>query len=270
VEKVPKGLSAAGCMLVSTLLRYDTVTVQPLATGFAWLVKNPATFVQLAKDRRCSRVLEAVFSSDCPAIVPGSRKKMIRALLADEKPGEIKLGYVEALALDSTASWVFYALWREATGEPKLKQQLAERLLAREDSIRVNNWALWRKCSMHLFKTNPKQFMEAQEKQSKAKALFSDLLQGAQASKPERIQKKKEGLQVGQDEVEAKLMGTAPVGRDPGAAPTAQQREAAQGDEDALQDVLAMIKGKKSKKEQKKAKRRAEDQGGDGKKARTE
>merc|ERR1712034_58534 len=62
-------------------------------------------------------------------------------------------------------------------GAAELREEMASKLLEKEDEIREKSWTLWKKLGLNQFKTNAEQWQQSQKKQSKAREKFAEFFE---------------------------------------------------------------------------------------------
>merc|ERR1740121_2315048 len=83
-----------------------------------------------------------------------------------------------ALGPHSVGGWVCAALWRSSLGDAALREAFAQELLAVEDALRTQNFAVWKVCGLHQAKVRREDWTQQQQKAGKAKKLFQELIDG--------------------------------------------------------------------------------------------
>lgn len=163
--RVLKQLPAAGPQLLSTLLRFPAEAVEPLNSGLPAMFANKDALGALAMERKAARALQAALEST--SAVSGKLRlrlaKAFRGLLAD-------------LAPDPIGGWVAAAVFKASLGQTALRASLAKEMLSVEESLRVNNFAVWKVCGLNQAKHKTGEWAERQKKAGKAQRMLAEVL----------------------------------------------------------------------------------------------
>jgi len=265
-----KALPSSGPQLLGALLRFPAETVQPLNGGAPKLIACVDGLGAMARNRATARVLEAALAP-ASALQPKLRLKLassFKGLLADLGPHPI-------------GGWVCAALWRSSLGHKSLREAFAKELLAAEDVLRSDNYAVWKVCGLNQLKLHQGEWQEQQHKAGKAKRVFEDMLEGpevtADALNAGKSLQKKNGRRDRVDvyekvkyDLDSALLGSDMFGLGEAANVSSQDASRSQenvsskkkdASEDAtLKETLLLIAGKapmSSRKRRKKAKEAA-------------
>lgn len=160
-----RSLPSAGPQILALLLRFPAEAVQPINSGLPKLLENRIALSALARDNRSAKVLEAALSPSS-ALLPKLRGKLTRTFK----------GLLGALGPHPVGGWVCAALWRASIGDHALRDAFAKELLAVEEALRTQNFAVWKVCGLHQAKTRQEEWGQQQQKAGKAHRLFGELL----------------------------------------------------------------------------------------------
>jgi hypothetical protein len=169
--RVLRQLPASGPLLLGAFLRFPAETVQPLNAGLAKLLGSPHLSVFLnamAREAKTARVLEAALAPSS-AVLPKLRAKLVRAFK----------GLLGSLAPHHIGGWVCASLWRASLSDTQTREAFAQELLAVEDRLRRENFAVWKVCGLNQAKLHGEVWQKQQEKAGKARRLFDSILLGA-------------------------------------------------------------------------------------------
>jgi len=183
-------LPAAGPQLLGLLLRFPKEVVQPLNLGLPKLLDRQDLLETLAREPRTARVLEAALTPTS-ALLPKLRMRLTRAFT----------GLLGGLGPHPIGGWVAAALWRSSLGNATLRAKFAEELLAVEDELRANNFAVWKVCGLNAAKIRKEEWAEQQQKASKTKRIFSEIIDGGDAEAAQAAQRAR--LRAAEDAADA-------------------------------------------------------------------
>mmetsp|Transcript_22767 Transcript_22767/g.43658 ORF Transcript_22767/g.43658 Transcript_22767/m.43658 type:complete len:878 (+) Transcript_22767:47-2680(+) len=183
-------LPAAGPQLLGLLLRFPQEVVQILNLGLPKLLEHQELLGALAREPRTARVLEAALKSTS-ALLPKLRMRLTRAFT----------GSLGGLGPHHVGGWVAAALWRSSLGSTTLRAKFAEELLAVEDELRANNFAVWKVCGLNAAKVRKEEWAEQQQKASKTKRIFSEIIDGGDTEAAQAAQRAR--LRAAEDAADA-------------------------------------------------------------------
>ena len=149
--------SAAGALLLSTLLKFDRSLIEPIVSDVPEIAKHIAWFTT---HKPSMRFLETLLQSKLE-----SADTLVEAL--------IPLLPQLAIDMQNGGSWLVAATFHGASANGKRK--LNEALVTIE-GLRDINFRLWRICGLNSFKHQPEEWKQNLQKQSKTQALFEDIL----------------------------------------------------------------------------------------------
>ncbi|KEP61126.1 UNVERIFIED_CONTAM: hypothetical protein HHA_266400 [Hammondia hammondi] len=197
-------VTPTGVSIILSLLRFPPSAIQPLVGGFKKFVKilkrtsvsvrqwrgkdlpplweeRPA-LLSLATDAQGSRLLEGIVKAAASAshgsghaekesesgrhalFPPQAVQQLLKAFCGN---------YAQA-ALHPTGGFVVTTFYDAATVD--IKRRIVRELLEVEEELREKNYAAYIKCETHTFKRNEEGWATRQEKKSKTRELFKDLL----------------------------------------------------------------------------------------------
>jgi len=166
VRPTLRQLPQAGPQIVLELLRFPLEAVRPLHRGLPKLFANKDALRALALERNPARVLQAAVDSSTSTLPPNLRVRLIRSFR----------GLMAEIAPDPIGGWVAAAVYKASLGDMKLRQRLAKEMLSIEESLRVNNFAVWKVCNLNQAKTKTGEWAERQQKAGKAKRFLDDII----------------------------------------------------------------------------------------------
>ncbi|EPT27662.1 hypothetical protein TGME49_266400 [Toxoplasma gondii ME49] len=197
-------VTPTGVSIVLSLLRFPPAAIQPLVGGFKKFVKilkrtsvsvrqwrgkdcpplwdeRPA-LLSLATDAQGSRLLEGLVKAAASASHSSGRgekeSESSRNVLFPPQAVQQLLkafcgNYAQA-ALHPTGGFVVTTFYDAATVD--IKRRIVQELLEVEEELREKNYAAYVNCEIHTFKRNEEGWATRQEKKSKTRELFKDLL----------------------------------------------------------------------------------------------
>ncbi|KAL8440382.1 hypothetical protein Efla_000270 [Eimeria flavescens] len=176
----------SGCSIVTSLLSFPAATIQPLNAGFKkfikvcrnckiavkkWKGKGEKPDIEfhpllelMATSKLASRVIQQIADPATVGIQQAAVQHMIRSLLP----------FVPSFAVDPVGGFVLTSIYSGAT--PPVKQQIVEALLPVEEELKAKNYAAYMKCEIYRFTKNKEEWQARQEKRSKTRNLFKDIL----------------------------------------------------------------------------------------------
>jgi len=158
-------LPAAGPQLLATLLRFPVEAAEPLNSGLPGLFVSKDALRALAMETKSARVLQLALESTS-ALKGHLRLRLAKAFK----------GLIADLAPDPIGGWVAAAVYKASLGEMTLRENLAKEMLSVEESLRINNFAVWKVCGLNQAKMKTGEWAERQQKAGKAKRLFNELV----------------------------------------------------------------------------------------------
>lgn len=213
-------LPAAGPQLLVLLLRFPKEVVQPLNLGLPKLLDHQDLLGTLAREPRTARVLEAALKATS-ALLPKLRMRLARAFT----------GLLGGLGPHPVGGWVAAALWRSSLGNTSLRATFAEELLAVEDELRTNNFAVWKVCGLNAAKVRKEEWATQQQKASKTKRIFSEITDEGDAEAAQAAQRAR--LRAAEDAADAAVLADPTIA---GLLPAAEavDKERPEGDSNDL------------------------------------
>ncbi|OEH80565.1 nucleolar protein 9 [Cyclospora cayetanensis] len=178
----------SGCSIVTSLLKFPPATIQPLSAGFKKFIKScrecklavrkwkskvkgspPVIEIHpllelMATNKLASRVIQEIADPANDGIQPSAVQYMIRSLLP----------FVPLFALDPVGGFVLTSIYNGAT--PESKRQIVEALLTIEEELKAQNYAAYMKCEIYRYTKSKEEWQTRQEKRSKTRDLFKDIL----------------------------------------------------------------------------------------------
>jgi len=160
----------------------------------------------LAKHAQGCRVIEAITDPSTP-LSSSLLNKLVRTFT----------GHYREMALHPNGSFAVTALYRAAS--PEAKTALVGELLEIEEELKAANYAVYRRCELPRYKKSKEEWEARQEKKSKARALFQDILaaredeerRNTSRSAAGNVDEDEEVAQLKQDPVASLLLEAAPI-----------------------------------------------------------